>query len=160
MCARWCFKISDGRNIIPRIWRAAKTASMRFFLFLAFLFASFCLALLWMPMLGGRPKAAPNIALLVGGRRPPCTKSINIQYTLASQWIRCVCFLPCSSMDADAWWAAEGRPEHCRIGGRPKAALQKKYSLYKKTHIIPHRSQHDTKLILQQFPNNTNSSHK
>ena len=74
--ARWRFKISDGRNIIPRIWRAAKTASMRFFLFLCF---SVCI------------------------------------------------FLPCSPMDAYAWWAAEGRPEHCIIGGRPKAALHKKY---------------------------------
>ena len=36
-------------------------------------------------------------------------------------------FLPCSPMDAYAWWAAEGRPEHCIIGGRPKAALHKKY---------------------------------
>ena len=30
-----------------------------YFLFIVFLFASFCLALLWIPMLGGRPKAVP-----------------------------------------------------------------------------------------------------
>ena len=39
-------------------------------------------------------------------------------------------FLPCSPMDAYAWWAAEGRPEHCIIGGRPKAALHKKYKIF------------------------------